>query len=155
MGDKMALEKMAKMTSLRKNVKGFQAVFTGVLSIIIFAAFYSDILSKMTIVFVVAVGAIFYLLLARNKKRRDGAEVSAALILGIIVISIFTGFANPAGRSAGFSIILFILLQLPLYYLAGITVFDPLYNMIITKDKIMLEVLLSDERKERLKSMTN
>lgn len=149
-GDRVVVDKMSRMVKAKKTVRVIQAITCGILSVLIFISTFGSKLSPLSMVFTVLTGALFYIIMGSIKKKREGAEISAVTIIGLLVISFFTGISD---KNAGYAIILFALLQLPLFYMLGLVLFDPMYRMITAKDKLICDIMLSDERKERLKEI--
>lgn len=149
-GDRVVIDKRASMASTRKVVRVFQAIACCILSMLIFINFYQDMISEGNIAFIIFIGGLFYFLIGMVKSKQEGIESTIVIIVGLLVIAFFTGIANDDGGVTGFAIILFVLLQLPLYYVLGLLIFDPLYHAITSTNKLIHDILMTDERRERI-----
>lgn len=146
-GDRVIVERKASMAAVKRSVRIAQIIACAASSILIFLSFYHNVGNA---ILAIIVGAAFYVLFYNMRKKKESAEAFGVLFVGLLVISFFIGI-NTTPQN-GFAVALFTLLQIPLYYILGFIIFEPLFGMLTAKSKLVCDTLLSEEREERVKT---
>lgn len=149
LGDKIYKETKIDTENIKKRIKFIQLITAFAISIMIYLNFMTQVSPTMQLISF-ASSAVFYFGIFIFSKKKDSILISIMSTIGILIICLFILVSGTVNVWESLSIALFTLLIIPVFFFSGLIVFDPITNMLISKNKYILSILLTEDRKIRM-----